>query len=228
MKIRANVSWDPEREYDEAESFDVTLNLENGEKQTFRGQLGRPEVVLHYLLVLYRQAVKQSREGIETVLKSEACGAREYEFLVTAEGDDLAFLRENTEKVQRRYYVAPRQEWVSHERYCAFYDSSGGLWKPELCDYPRGDFVEVLRQIAYDMRNVNPEVYRWGNVSNFLLLYDRMEEDPEFGRFIDERARPLSRLALALARKGDIEEAASKFEEMADMIESYDRKNAKV
>ena len=222
MKLRATVSWDPNSEFDEADSFDVALRLENGGLQEFRGQLVKPEVVSHYLSALQGWAVKGVRADIGSVLRNETSGCREYEFPVSVEGDDLATLRRHIERIQSRHYVEPRGEWVGNEAYSAFFGSAAGVWCPDLCDYPEGDFVETLRQTVYDMRNGRPDIYCWTNVPLFFLLSDRMEEDPEFRRFIETEVRPLEKKVRELSRGGgNTDGLIELFEAIAYAVEGY-------
>ena len=151
MKILASVSWDPEVQFEQSSLINIVLSLENGEVQRFEGQLKNPEQVLVYLRGLYLLSTENiDRKGREFVGKivEDKVGNRIYEIRVNFSEEKV---RTTAAKIQKRHYIAPRDEWVTDEEEGKFLGSSGDTWNIRLCDYPQGGFVETLRQTIYLM-----------------------------------------------------------------------------
>lgn len=224
MKIRASVLWDSEVEFEQSHLVDIVLSFENGESQIFRGQFKRADTIMDYLWHLYVQSTNDYSKGKEFVgeVVEDSIGKRVYEIPVSVSGDDLEKVRYTAERVQKKYFIAPRNEWVTDEEYSTFFDSSNGLWDTERCDYPAGDFAELLRQTVYDMEHGNPSIYIWTNVPKMFLLENRMKADPEFAEFAEKEIRPLVMGYWDnISQTGNIPEIKRMFVQISEIAERY-------
>ncbi len=222
MKIRASVSWNPGVKFEHSNLIDIVLSFENGGSQEFRGQFKRADTTMDYLWHLYVQATKDYGKGMEFVgeVVEDANGNRVYDIPVIVTGDDLILVKSTAERVQKTYFIAPRNEWVTDEEYSTFFGSANGLWEVERCDYPEGDFAESLRQTVYDMDHGNPGIYRWTNVPSIFLLQDRIESDPEFAQFAEKEIMPRVRKYWD-ERTGNIPEIKRMLVQIAEAAERY-------
>ncbi|MBU1136517.1 MAG: hypothetical protein KJ559_03340 [Nanoarchaeota archaeon] len=224
MKIRASVSWNPEVEFEQSDLVNILLSFENGESQEFKGQFKRLDTAMDYLWHLYVQATGDYGKGKEFVgeIVEDANGNRVYEIPIKIAGDNLERVKYTAGRVQKKYFIAPRNEWVTDEEYSTFFGSSNGLWDTERCDYPAGDFAESLRQTVYDMENRNPGIYRWTNVPSMSLLQDRIKSDPEFAQFAEKEIKPLVRKYWDdVSQTGNIPEIKRMFVQIAEVAEKY-------
>ena len=225
MKIKASVSWNPDIQFEEADLVDIVLSFENGEAEEFRGQLKRPDTAMSFLWNLYVQSIDDYSRASEFVgeVIEDSKGRRVYEIPVLVKDDKLDHLKYTAERIQKQYYIVSRDELVTDEEHCTFFGSSGNLWSTEKCDYPRGDFVETLRQTVYDMENVDPKIYEWTNVPNQHSIRNRMKSDPIFREFAERELMPLvdAYWKSDAMRKGDTGEIKRMFIEIADVAGRY-------
>ena len=90
------------------------------------------------------------------------------------------------------FYILPRLESVSHERYSKFFGSNnGGIWELDLCDYLKGTYTEQFVQTTYDMVNRHWEIYGWTNSA--WPLVRAMEKDAETRDLFDKEIAPVLR-----------------------------------
>lgn len=227
MEICASVSWDPKVEFERSNSINLNLILKDdkSEAQKYSGQLKRPDTTMLYLWNLCVAATKDygNNEAYVGKIISDTKGNRVYEIPVAVTGDDLKRVIDLTHRIQKKYFIVTRNEWVTDEEYSTFYGSANGLWCIERCDYPRGDFAELLRQTVYDMEHGSPRIYRWANVPRVYLLGNKMGSDQTLAEFTEREIRPL--VATIWSRETGMSEDTTilkrQYTKMAEAAERY-------
>lgn len=136
-------------------------------------------------------------------------------------------LRETLERLEKRYFIAPRNEWVSCPEFFDFYSLN------EDTGYTPGTPVERLRQAAFDTRRTGTAFLNLGFLKNYqpdlAFMFESLSESES-----DELAHRLNCLSLEIREfesndgiikpKLTIKEAdkvAELFEQMADTVEPY-------
>lgn len=222
MKLGVRVFWDSKVPFDKADLFDLVLTLENEE---FKGQLKKPIVVNNYLCHLYINATGDWSRGEDFSGYQTGEGEISHEVPVKV-GERLYFLRREVRAIQERFFIAPRNEEVGHEERSTFFYSANGIWNVEDCDYLPGDFVETLRQTAYEMQHGNPNVFHWANVPRIRDLQKKAENDLELSRFLDGSLTPFVCARVSDIRKcmddpNFVETVVREYNEIADLAEEY-------
>ena len=136
-------------------------------------------------------------------------------------------LRETLERLEKRYFIAPRNEWVSCPELFDFYSLN------EDTGYTPGTPVERLRQAAFDTRRTGTAFLNLGFLKNYqpdlAFMFESLSEAES-----DELEHRLNCLSLEIREfesndgiikpKLTIKEAdkvAELFEQMADIVEPY-------
>ena len=85
-------------------------------------------------------------------------------------------LQQELEKLEERYFIAPRNEWVSHEDFHQFYRPGNND-----TDYLPGTPVERLRQAAFDTRRTGKAWFNLGELkgwqSDVKFLFENISEE---------------------------------------------------
>lgn len=216
MKILAKVSWNPKVEFEEADLIDIVLSFKNGESREFKGQLKKSCSVIDYLNAIVFRASNQETFKINSPV-TDSDGKRDYEILISSKAD-LEEVLHYSERIQKSRYIVDRDEWITDEEYCKFFGSSNGIWNLENCDYSEGNFVETLRQVAYDMEQGSHHIWKWANVPKVDLL--RLENDPEYAKFI-ESIRDFSESIYKAEGENNTSDIIRLYREVADFAEKY-------
>lgn len=147
-------------------------------------------------------------------------------------------LLQELEKLEERYFIAPRNEWVSHSDFHQFYRPGN-----KDSDYRPGTPVERLRQAAFDTRRTGKAWFNLGLLKGyqpdveFLFEYrpeGELSEIQDFACQLNDLGTKLGRLGHEVRKyesndgiiqpKLTIQEAdkaAKIFEQMADIVEPY-------
>jgi len=213
MPITARAIWNPEVELEKADKVDVVVNISDVASYDFHKVLDDGRKLGNYLGgVRYYGAgdyglghhwssrpTQQSGEK-SFVLISDSFGLNQKPI---APIDYEKFISGN-KFFHQPFYMIIRNESIDHERYCAFYGSSGFVWDISLCDYSRAGFPEKILQTFYDMVHENEYIYAWTNVwTPFMRDYDR---DGPAKTFFEKELKPRLALMKSHATKAQLED----------------------
>jgi hypothetical protein len=220
MRLRAAVTWSDTESFDDSRLIDIVLTFENGSREDFSGRLKCAANAKGYLEGIFFYARARESMALPPPIVDQK-QMRVYESPVAADEDCKRMLKGFASRLQQRHFIAPRNEWVTDEEYCAFFGSSGGIWETGEC-YRRGDFVEQIRQTVYDMEHVTPQAYRWSNVPKESYLREKIAEDKAFAAYFTQHIKPLIDAAEPLlSESGDIDAIKKALTEIADVTERY-------
>jgi len=159
----------------------------------------------------------------------EHCDAAVHKVSATVQAN--ADLRRVLEDLEARYFIAPRNEWVSGTDFFVFYRPGAND-----SDYKHGTPVERLKQAAFDTRKTGKAWFDLGLLSegdpDVKFMMQSMTKDEQY-----ELGDKLNELSLAVhtyeANDGSIEpklrlneadKVAKLFEQMADLVEPFWKK----
>lgn len=229
MELIINLKWDPVTTLTESKLIDFVATLINGDTTEYKGHFKNGEMLMKYLWSIYVGCTEDynSKKGESYVGKQVEFdpikGLKIYSVpVLITEEKHILHLKHTLGRVGRKHFIVTRNEWVSNEEYCAFYGSSGGIWKNELCEYKRGDFIETLRQTVYDMENGdNPEIYQWTNVPRKYQLEKLSQNDLEFKSFAKKEIYPLVNEYWKTIKSTNFDLIKNHFIKIADVTEKY-------
>ncbi len=138
-------------------------------------------------------------------------------------------------KLEARYFIAPRNEWVSSQDFHQFYRPGNND-----TDYKPGTPIERLRQAAFDTRRTGTAFFNLGELKSWQpdveLMFQAFEPSSKLGRLMQISVL-VNELSMEVHKyegndgyikpKLTIEEAdkvANLFEQMADLIEPHWKK----
>ncbi len=227
MEILTQLSWDPSTRFEDAKLINLAIFFKsNGTTKEFRGQLKRADAVISYLNLVYLKATEDytGKKGENYVGKSvkraPKKGIKIYRVpVVVTDEKKIQQLKKTLQCLQEKRFIVSRNEEVTHEEYCTFFGSSGGVWDIDKCEYPQGNFIETLKQTVYDM-DEDPKVYQWTNVPREHLLDDWTKKDKKFAEFAKKNINPLVEKYWA-NRGGSVDEVKHRLTEIADVTEKY-------
>jgi len=149
------------------------------------------------------------------------------------EAEENSDLRRGLKDIETRYFIAPRNEWVSGHDKFHFYRHC------DESDYKTGTPVERLRQAAFDTRRTGTSEVHFGELQFYhpdveLMLNALKETDEQKAEEIEDQIHDMSmQIRKGYSNDGlfnprlSIKEAdhvANLFEQMADLIEPHWKK----
>jgi len=222
-KLTVDINWDPRFELQDSKLIEMATFLETSPLWenpllNYNGVVNDSKLVQPYIHILdvYTPRSCNGKEFFKNIIL-EKPGIKRYEsrFAMSDNDKDLASMLWLMKVAGKKHFLITRNEWVSTADYCAFFGS--GSWGGDFA-YSRGDFVETLRQIAFDLMHNEPEIYPWEHVPQYLSLPKSVRENPQSHNFVISIVKPLDKEA---RETSDLAKKASLYLQIADKTERF-------